>query len=47
MLCHFLNRGLTPEQIINLPTTEQFFYKSCYEIYVEDEVKKYKAILGG
>ena len=47
MLCHFLNRGINPEHIINLPLTEQVFYKSCYEIYVEDEYEKYKALTGG
>jgi len=47
MLCHFLNRGITPEHIINLSLTEQIFYKSCYEIYVEDEMEKYKALTGG
>ena len=47
MLCHFLNRGILPEHIINLPFAEKVFYKGCYEIYVEDEYEKVKALSGG
>ena len=47
MICHFLNRGILPETVINLPLTEKVFYKACYEIYVEDEAEKYKALMGG
>ena len=47
MLCHFANRGIVPEQIINQPLTEQIFYKACYEIFMEDEYEKYKALTGG
>ena len=47
MLCHFLNRGITPDRIINLSLTEKIFYKACYDIYVEDEYEKYKALAGG
>lgn len=47
MLCHFLNRGIEPNRIINLPFAEKLFYKASYEIFIEDEVEKYKALLGG
>ena len=47
MLCHFLNRGIVPDKILNLPLTERLFYKCCHEIYVEDEYEKYKALTGG
>ena len=47
MLCHFLNRGIEPEKIINLPMQEKIFYKAAYEIHVEDEHEKYKALTGG
>ncbi|MBQ7960158.1 MAG: hypothetical protein IJ285_02970 [Clostridia bacterium] len=47
MLCHFLNRGITPDKIINLSFTEKLFYKGCYEVYMEDEYEKYKALTGG
>ena len=47
MLCHFLNRGVEPEKIINLPMQEKIFYKAAYEIHVEDEHEKYKALTGG
>ena len=47
MLCHFLNRGIEPEKIINLPLSEKLFYKACYEVYMEDEYEKYKALTGG
>ena len=47
MLCHFLNRGIIPERVINLPLSEKLFYKASYEIYVEDEYEKYKALSGG
>lgn len=47
MLCHFLNRGMRPEQIINLPYSEKLFYKAAYEIYCEDEYEKIKALTGG
>ena len=47
MLCHFLNRGIEPEKIINLPMQEKIFYKASYEIYMEDEHEKYKALTGG
>lgn len=47
MLCHFLNRGIEPEKIINLPISEKLFYKASYEIYMEEEYKKYAALVGG
>ena len=47
MLCHFANRGIAPENIITRPLTEQIFFKSCYEIFMEDEYEKYKALTGG
>ena len=47
MLCHFLNRGIEPEKIINLPLGDKLFYKASYEIYMEDEYEKYKALTGG
>ena len=47
MLCHFLNRGITPDRIINLNLTERLFYKASYNIYMEDEYEKYKALAGG
>ena len=47
MFCHFLNRGITPDKIINLPLTDKLFYKASYEIYMEDEYKKYAALVGG
>ena len=47
MFCHFLNRGITPDKIINLPLSEKLFHKACYEIYMEDEYKKYAALVGG
>ena len=46
MLCHFLNRGIRPEQIINLPYGEKLFYKAAYELYCEEEYEKYKALAG-
>ena len=47
MLCHFLKRGITPDKIINLPLADKLFYKASYEIYMEDEYEKYKALTGG
>ena len=47
MLCYFLNRGIEPKHILNLPFAEKLFYKACHEIYVEDEIEKYKALTGG
>ena len=47
MLCHFLNRGIEPEKIINLPISDKLFYKASYEVYMEDEYKKYAALVGG
>ena len=47
MLCHFLNRGILPDKIINLPLTEKMFYKAAYEIFIEDEYEKFKALTGG
>ena len=47
MLCHYLNRGIEPKDIINLPLADKLFYKACYEIYMEDEYKKYAALVGG
>ena len=47
MLCHFLNRGIAPKDIINLPVAEKLFYKASYEINTEDEYEKYKALTGG
>ena len=42
MLCHFLNRGITPDKILNLPFADKLFYKASYEVYMEDEYEKYK-----
>ena len=28
MLCHFLNRGITPDKVINLPYGEKLFYNN-------------------
>ena len=47
MLCHFLNKGILPEEIINRSLSEQIFFKAAYEVFVEDEVEKYKALTGG
>ena len=47
MLCHFLNLGITPDKIINLPLTDKLFYKASYEIYKEDEYEKYRSLTGG
>lgn len=47
MLCHFLNCGIEPEKIINLSLSDKLFYKASYEIYMEDEYEKYKALTGG
>lgn len=46
MLCHFLNRGITPDKVINLPYGEKLFYKAAYELYCEEEYEKYKALAG-
>ena len=45
MLCHFLNRGIEPKKVINLPLSEKLFYKACYEVYMEDEYEKYNTVL--
>ena len=47
MLCHYLNRGIEPKKIINLSLGDKLFYKASYEIYMEDEYEKYKALTGG
>ena len=47
MLYHFLNRGITPDKIINLPLAGKLFYKASYEVYMEDEYEKYKVLIGG
>ena len=47
MLCHFLNKGILPEEIINRPFAEKMFFKASYEIDIEEETKKYKALVGG
>ena len=47
MLCHFLNRGITPDNVINLPYGEKLFYKAAYELYCEEEDEKYRALSGG
>lgn len=47
MLCHFVNKGILPENIISRPLSEQIFFKAAYEVFVEDEYEKYKALTGG
>ena len=47
MLCHFLNRGITPDKIINLTLADKLFYKASYEFYMEKKKEKYKALTGG
>lgn len=47
MLCHFLNRGIRPEQIINQPYSEKLFYKAAYELFCEEGYEKYRALSGG
>ena len=47
MLHHFLQRGIQPESIINLPLTEKMFYRASMDLYIEEETAKYKALTGG
>ena len=47
MLCHYLNKGILPEEIINRPFAEKLFFKASYEIDKEEEYEKLKALAGG
>jgi len=47
MIHHYLQRGILPEKIINLPLSEKMFYKASLEVYLEDRLKELKAMAGG
>ena len=46
MLHHYLQRGILPETIINLPLAEKVFYKASLEVYLEEREREYKALAG-
>ena len=47
MLCHYLNKGILPEEILNRPFSEKLFFKASYEVYKDEEYEKLKALAGG
>jgi len=47
MLHHFLQRGIKPEYIMNLPLTEKMFYRASMDLFIEEETAKYRALTGG
>ena len=47
MLHHYLQRGIKPEDIINLPLAERVFYKASLEVYLQERAREYKALAGG
>ena len=46
MLHHYLQRGIKPEDVINLPLAEQIFYKASLEVYLEEREREYRALSG-
>lgn len=47
MVHHYLQRGVPPEKVINLPHAEKLFYRASMELYFEEEAEKYRALGGG
>jgi hypothetical protein len=47
MLHHYLQRGIKPEDVINLSLTEKMFYKASLEAWLDEEERKYRALAGG
>ena len=46
MLHHYLQRGIKPEDVINLPLAEKVFYKASLEVYLKEKADEYKALSG-
>ncbi|MCG8501403.1 MAG: hypothetical protein MJB12_13485 [Firmicutes bacterium] len=46
MLHHYLQRGITPEYILNMSRTERMFYFASMEKYFEEEQEKINAGMG-
>ena len=46
MLHHYLQRGIKPEDVINLPLADKMFYKASLEVYLDEREREYKALAG-
>ena len=46
MLHHYLQRGIKPEDVINLPLADKVFYKASLEVYLDEREREYKALAG-
>jgi len=42
MLHHYLQRGITPEYILNLNVVDRLFYKASMEIQLKEEGERVK-----
>lgn len=47
MMAHYLQAGILPEQIMRRSRSEKLFFYAAMLIAREEEVEKYKALLGG
>ncbi len=44
---YYLQKGISPEKILDLSLSEKIFYKASMELEIETEAKKYKVLFGG
>nr|DAR70989.1 MAG TPA: hypothetical protein [Caudoviricetes sp.] len=47
MFRYYLEKGITPEYILSLPSVNRLFYKASYMRSLEIELEKLKLLLGG
>lgn len=47
LIHHYLQRGIKPEDIINLSAYGKEFYTASMLLYFEEETEKWKAVGGG
>jgi hypothetical protein len=46
LIHHYLQRGIKPEDVINLPPTAKQFYAASMLLFFEEESEKWKAVSG-
>lgn len=47
LIHYYLQKGFDWDRLVNLSTSEKIFLQASMELAIEQEVEKYKAILGG
>lgn len=47
MIHHYLQPGVSPENIINRTGLEKLFFKASMTLHFEEEAEKYRQLFGG